>query len=252
MKLTLVCGEVGLGTWLVWGVRDGATWWLALVTFSVFACWSAGRWLAGAESCGCFGAVALPPWITLAIDTLAIACLLRSRPTPGLAFEGGGWARLRVMLPAALLLCVALVAMTSVAQRKFSVLSSKGVTSAGVVVVEHEDWPGRRFPLLSHIESKADPHTGEWDVLLYHPDCHVCHDVMVQIERARQVNKQAAPVALISVTDPGQDPLIKSLRTGGCAVGALSGERTWFVTTPLRVRLSEGTCLEAGVIDTWE
>ena len=69
-----------LGRAAVGGKARGAAWaagvlWAALAVFVAFLGWNLWAALRGADSCGCFGAVAVHPGVTAAIDAAAIAGL---------------------------------------------------------------------------------------------------------------------------------------------------------------------------------
>ena len=72
--------ELLLGGWLLSGWRMRAAWAAVLVFFGILASASLYLALVGQTNCGCFGRVAVNPWITLAIDVAALAALLLCRP----------------------------------------------------------------------------------------------------------------------------------------------------------------------------
>jgi len=78
-----VVAEFALGLWLLSGLFPRAARLSAVCTFTVFFVVSLERSWAGETSCGCFGAVSVPPWTTAGIDVLLIALIiLRRQPLP--------------------------------------------------------------------------------------------------------------------------------------------------------------------------
>ncbi len=80
------------GLSLIFGLRADRAWG-ALVCFVVFAGVATVKALAGAESCGCFGAIAVNPWYTAGFDWIAVAGLLGVRWLGGMGVwvSVAGW-----------------------------------------------------------------------------------------------------------------------------------------------------------------
>lgn len=73
---SVIYWEIGLGLWLVSGLRGGASNATAQATFLAFATLSLLMWYRGEASCGCFGeAVRFPPLYAFTIDLAALALL---------------------------------------------------------------------------------------------------------------------------------------------------------------------------------
>ena len=72
---TAVQYELLLGFWLISGHFPRAAWWVALGTFGAFAVVAAAKGIAGEASCGCFGRIAMSPWLTLTLDVSAVVAL---------------------------------------------------------------------------------------------------------------------------------------------------------------------------------
>jgi hypothetical protein len=72
--------EIILGLWLVSGWHRRLARFAALCTFFGFAIVSAYLARLGMASCGCFGASAVSPWITLALDVGIVIILIVMRP----------------------------------------------------------------------------------------------------------------------------------------------------------------------------
>ena len=85
-----VAGELALALWLLSGLWRLAAWAVTLAVLSVFIVYTAGQFIAGAPSCGCFGVLVVPPAVTLAIDSAMLLGLLWLRPPARLEPPPGG------------------------------------------------------------------------------------------------------------------------------------------------------------------
>lgn len=79
-QLVIVEFEGLLGVWLLAGVRPRGMYLAALLWFCGLAAVALFQALTGAATCGCFGALHVSPWVTLAIDAAAIVSLCFLRP----------------------------------------------------------------------------------------------------------------------------------------------------------------------------
>ncbi len=68
--------ELGLGIWLVSGLFRKAGWLLSVLAFAGFIGITLHKVWSGAASCGCFGRVPVPPWITLTAIAIPLFVLL--------------------------------------------------------------------------------------------------------------------------------------------------------------------------------
>ena len=79
-QLTAIVTELLLGTWLLSGQWLRAAWIASLAFFSVLASASLYLALLGQTDCGCFGRLAVNPWVTFLLDLAILAALLLFRP----------------------------------------------------------------------------------------------------------------------------------------------------------------------------
>lgn len=84
-KLILIQGEILLALWLVSEVASAWAFRTAIVFFAGAACVNLRSIWLGEVSCGCFGKVEVPPWVSLVVNAVAVAGLLLMRP----GFVGG-------------------------------------------------------------------------------------------------------------------------------------------------------------------
>jgi hypothetical protein len=72
--------EIFLGIWLLSGNRPIGSWLGAQLAFGCFAAASFYQGWVGQASCGCFGAVAVNPWLTFSLDVAMMTALALGRP----------------------------------------------------------------------------------------------------------------------------------------------------------------------------
>ncbi|MDY3563706.1 hypothetical protein R5W23_005322 [Gemmata sp. JC673] len=81
----LFVAELLLGTWLLLGLARTTTRYVGIGVFALLFAAAAYKYRLGASSCGCFGAVTVPPWVTMIVDGLFVVafCVLRPQsPDP--------------------------------------------------------------------------------------------------------------------------------------------------------------------------
>ena len=241
--------EIVLGLWFLSGLARRAAWIAALACFSVFSLVTLYKALSGDVSCGCFGRVEVNPWYTFVLDVAAVGALVLFRPDiriPTIASKPR--ARLTVTVAAGfvMVLGVGLAA----ALYTPSTLSDDGqiVGEKRVVLLEPQEWVGRAWPLLGHIDISKQLAKGKWTVVLYHHDCPHCEERVPQFERearkraGRLASSKVAMVELAPYAPKGRSLLPPDTT---CTTGRVSDVRDWFVGTPTVLTLVEGSVVDA-------
>lgn len=241
-SLLLIQLEVVLGVLLITGVAGGAGRIVALLAFVLFACFSAYRALAGYESCGCFGAVQVHPWITFAIDLLLISVLTWNvresaeappQTRPNIAFAMASW----------LLLGGTACGLALAFQPHTLAGDSVSISTGGLVILEPETWSGKKLPIAQHISPTVDLSQGNWTLLLYHHDCPDCQAALPHYQQlAAQPLGEGARRRLLLVEVP---PYGDVSQHGRANFARLSDKVEWFVQAPVEIQLSEGTVQQA-------
>ena len=106
-----------------------------------------------------------------------------------------------------------------------------------------------RFPLLRYIEGTVGLSAGDWTVLFYRNGCHVCHDVMRDIEaridsvsftKTRRVRSCWLPWTAKRTPRwlKSCEVSVASWRVSACAV-------QWLAGTPVCLRIHDGICIES-------
>jgi hypothetical protein len=231
--------ELVFGLWLLVGFCPRGTRRVALACFGVFALVSAGKALAGEDSCGCFGLVVVNPWYSAVLDAGAIVALVFAGP--GLRGQKSRtlFSRAEFTVFAGLL-----VVPSAVLMGRFTPATLHGDGAIGgegaVVLLEPESCVGRRLPLVSYVDIGSKLVAGNWTVVLYRHDCPKCHALIDRLaQQARSKLAGRDPVALIEVPPFASDD--SQFRISGFSYGRLSDTYDWFVTTPVLMRLRNGT-----------
>jgi len=127
------------------------------------------------------------------------------------------------------------------------------ISGQGVVLLEPNEWLGRRMPLLPYVKTTENLGAGTWMVVLIHLDCPKCQAVLPTYEEmARDWKERGLSSRVVVVVVPAGRP--EGARDGippldsSCTHGRLSDEREWFVQTPTVIKLEEGTVVEANAL----
>lgn len=110
------------------------------------------------------------------------------------------------------------------------------------VVLEPEQWVGKRLPLLPHVEPAelrewmSECETG-FEIVVFRQDCDRCRKLLAQI--AAQAPPNSPPVVLLEISSsrPWRSPTAMS-ESSPFKFGSLVGSIKWYATTPLILRMS--------------
>lgn len=204
-----------------------------------------GDLMLGASSCGCFGAVAVSPWVTLVIDGGLFA---------GLWYFGGKAPSLRVekvlpTLPIVLAgLWVVLSFMVGFSIGGNSAPAENGNTAAaelpadGFYLPQFDSWIGQNWSdieLSAWIQGSAVGQIeGTEYVMFYRKDCEHCHELM----QAWFSGVLFAPTVAVAVPERDGFPEVNLLpiECPECALAELPAGIDWFLQTPVLVRIEDG------------
>jgi len=241
-----------LGLWLLGGMHRRLLWLVSTICFSLFALVSLHKALAGQASCGCFGVVHVSPWCTLALDVAAAGALILFRPD--LRRRGRVrlyWLRLAAVV--ALALAAGVPTGVAIARYEPGTITEEGeiIGDHRRVVLEPDDWPGRRFVLLKYIDVGDKLAAGDWTVVLFDHDCPGCDKTIPKYVRlAREGEAALGRLVLIEVPPYAPPSWIAKLGRSTCLFGKLTDELYWYVWTPVIVILKDGVVAE--VLDSDE
>jgi hypothetical protein len=224
--------------------------WIGIVMLTAFVPVLVGDVALGAASCGCFGAVAVNPWVTLVTD---VTCLL------GLFFLGRGEPRLAVtsavatwrvvLVGVATLLAFAVSFGPRVPASPGAPAGATANDAAGAArpadgfyLPIYADWVGRSFrelEIAAWISGLPDDlEEGRQYVLFYRKDCEHCHELM----ELHFSDELPAPTLAVAVPERAGYPTenLQSFPCGGCGTAELPAGVDWFLQTPVLVRLEDG------------
>lgn len=226
--------------------------WTGIAVLVLFLPVLIGDLLLGASSCGCFGAVAISPWITLVTDvTFLLGLSVCGRGEPRLALTSslptwrvvlaGVWAMGAVVLSFGIRASQHPVAASAGADSSISQVEA-ALPADGYYLPDYQAWLGRSF-LELEIASWAeglpeDIASGSQYVLFYRKDCEHCHQLM----ELYFSGPLAVPTTAIAVPERGGFPTenILPFPCLECRTAELPSGVDWFLQTPVLVRLLDG------------
>jgi hypothetical protein len=224
--------ETFLGIWLLLGSLPCVLRIVSVSTFALFACVSALTLLSGARSCGCFGSIAIPPELSLVFNLLAIGGLVVFQPRPPAQDSRGA----SLLSPLSGALCAGMIALLpSMTRNEVPVAPGVKLLDDTTISLEPAEWVGNPCPLIPLIDTSADLSQGEWELVLYDPDCETCR-AMIRKYNAQRPSPQLA-TCLVDVqgsasTVPPNCPWL--------VAGRVRGGFRWVCPLPQRVRLNSG------------
>ncbi len=175
--------EVAMGTWLFLGVWPRGVRWVPGAFFAGLAGVALYRAVGGAESCGCFGAVKVNPWVTFSADVLLAAGLWKYPPGMEPVFL---WPRLTLWPRVGV---VGMVVATAVGlsvwrmPKKDAAGEAAGMIQAGgLTILEPGRWIGQKLPLTSEIDIGWQLLDGRWLVVLHQAHCSTCREALPRYE----------------------------------------------------------------------
>lgn len=209
-----------------------------------------GDLLLGASSCGCFGAVEVNPWLTLAMDGgFLVAVVWLGRRAPSL-----GWQRrvsaIRVLLAGLIVLVAFAIAFAAPGAAVGEAAGEEAASVASAVVArpvagyyapDVETWVGQRFEKLeiaAWIQGlPVDLDQGLHYVLFYRKDCEHCHELMDVFFSA----ELEIPTTAVAVPERAGFPAVElPFPCGACGLAELPTGVDWFLQTPMLVRVNQG------------
>ncbi|TWU00439.1 hypothetical protein Pla108_13900 [Botrimarina colliarenosi] len=232
LQLVVVEAELAFGILLVLGMQRRLTHYVALAVFTVFAVIALRSVASGTASCGCFGAIAVDPRLTLLIDLVAVFALVATRPTGDrIANSSSAGNRTAIGATAAAILVGAPLGFA-----KLSFAPARGIDAAAsakeFVLLEPEGWVGNELPLLGVLKGTQDLANGQWTLLLHHHGCPDCERVRPSYEdRLSQGEK------VLLVETP---PFSSVLSPNQLGHTQLPDDREWFVQTPVEIVARDG------------
>lgn len=224
--------EVIFGTWLISGLWHAWARRASLLLFTVFLVVALGEWVHGYKSCGCFGKVGTPPWISAVIDGLSLIGLFISKRAKRLSTSKAG-------IYAATLASAIAVALCGASIRQWPTLTNdpNAMASSETIIIDPAQWVGHPLAILEYIEPVPDFGHGRWILVIYDRDCGVCKDAIPQLKELAKTQPLRFMFADISAKN-GATSLVES--DPRWTIGRLSDNKRWFATTPTIIVMNNG------------
>ena len=230
----LVAAALVFGCWQWWTLR------LTIGLFSIFAAFSLYRAVAGFESCGCFGAIKVNPWITFVLDLVVLGCLGFAAKRSGKADQPREDAR-QVRWAAAAYVFAGPPILALMLWTGPTTLGSNGalVQSGELVILDPEGWINKEFPLTAYLSPEVDVTRGDWTVFIYHHDCPKCQEAIPKyLALAERLSSQGSGERVLFLEVPPYGAALPRRRSVHYL--ALRDEHEWFVQAPVEIVLTNG------------
>jgi hypothetical protein len=242
--------EFLLGIWLVTGGLPRLRFFTTLLCFSVFSGVTAWETLHSMLSCGCFGFVTVPPWMTLMFDLSAVIGLWLTRQRnislgdvspSGIRLVGG----VTFASLSALVLWSVYFSKTQEARADANLSS---LTTGSLVVLNPAAMLHKPFSLFGEIQRANELKKGKWLVIFYHYDCDIClqaipHYQSLAVAQSNSVDQERiAFVAIPPIAPHGEDTIAPS---SFYLHLSLRPDHQWLAMTPLVVALKDGIVIAA-------
>jgi len=203
----------------------------------------------GASSCGCFGAVQIPPWVTLVTDVFFLASLLfiaRGVPALRMPRQLPTWQVLVVGIWSVLSVAIAF-GLTPSGTALGGVDAPSGVVAAagpteGYYLPDYTAWQGSAFldlDVAAWIRGlPEDIEQGQQYLLFYRKDCEHCHELMELFF----TEELLLPTTAVAVPERAGYPTVgvQPFPCDSCRLAELPAGVDWFMQTPVLVKLADG------------
>jgi hypothetical protein len=242
LALSAFAVEIMLAFWLLSGLKRLLSTVVAALFFAVVASVAGYKWFSGEPSCGCFGRLAVSPWITTLLDVTILGSLiwiLSGASGSTTSFQGGRLSRAQaiIVLLVGMLIVGSGITVASIYHPSSS--GTEGVTeTGGLIVLEPEKWLHKPFALAASIDIGNQLLQGPWRVVLYHNDCPDCQRLLPKIEQYARSTKTPTMLIELPPYAPSEISIVPTDTV--CKTGKLDARREWFATTPVLLDLVDG------------
>jgi uncharacterized membrane protein YphA (DoxX/SURF4 family) len=168
------------GLWVICGAWPRQTSWVLAARFAIlFVLALRSAWL-GEESSGCFGPIPLAPWAVAVIYGVALLALLWWYPQAKPDAVSSHRLRLTVFAGVAGVAMLAAAALWHSFAPVTLAEDADEVDDGRVVWLAPQQWVGRPFPLVRHIDGGARLGSGTWIIMFHHWRCARCREHIPQ------------------------------------------------------------------------
>ena len=242
----LVAFEIALGLWLISGLTRRLAHVAALFCFLIFITVNFSMGHMGYESCGCYGAIEIHPWVSALINLGIILALGLTLPKPSGRSGGGGWLS---PMPrngptglAAAITIVALPTLVLMAQDRREAFDPDRPDQARAYA-EPEQWLGGQLPIFTAIDQGERLRHGQWEVIFYRHTCPACRR---HVDEKLETSPPSRHTRRMLVEIPPYHPSTprSAVRQAGWRYAQLTDSRSWFFSTPTTVHLEDGLVVQ--------
>lgn len=234
--LTVLIAEYDLllGFWLISEFRPSLSKIVTVLTFAIYAHLNSWFWIAGSESCQCFGRIGLSPIHSLFLNLICIYSLVswKTPQQPPLRV----WPIITFVI-----IAVAISFLSRFESSELSV-SGKIIGNGKAVILEPTDWIGEPFALANHFSRKNEQILqGERRVLLYSSECLVCTEIIEDL----LTSGPKFQTHLVNISPKSNDWLVKRTKSNHRVDhNTLDANREWFASVPTWIILKDGSVVD--------
>jgi len=236
--------ELGLGVWLVCGLFRKAARLAGVMAYGLFSLITLRTGLAGAASCGCFGVVAVNPWITLSAIDLPLFLTLLIFPVKGQKLLPPPWPSARHFFGVAVPTFIIIGTVMAVL-----IANEPPDKTDRYEVLKPAEWVvSREWPMLDHIDIADSLRPDISVVLLYKSECDDCRqaiELYEQLSEDMADNADSLRFALIELPPyaPAAENPVSADTT--CFQGRVDAGKDWYGKTPIVAVLEDGLLVAA-------
>lgn len=247
--MLVVIFELILAIWLAAGVYTRPLWFVTTGAFSVFFVVTGGMGLSMVETCGCFGAVRVNPWLTATVDLLILIGLISFRSSFFAAEVGP-----HRYLAWTVTLAAAGIVVASGGEwyrTRESAVNMSDYTGGGadisVVWIKAASLVNQPFQLERHIAIGGPSlSSGGWLVVIYRADCDGCRTAISWYASiATKVPEQRGRLALVEMPPFSDDQPWLPTRSAQVSHHRLTDRHRWFAQTPVVLLVQDGIIHDA-------
>jgi hypothetical protein len=213
-------------------IKPRLAWPVILALFVFFDFILVSQLLAGAKSCGCFGAtIKVPPWVMLSVDSALLVSLLASRP----------WSVIRGPGLSAGLLAAGVVASLGLPWLVIRAPEPGSVGPARYVIMDPAKWVNRSIYEVEDLTRWVKPEEFPTDgrIVLWRQGCDHC---AAHLRRMAGQDDGTQPILLVQIRDDLKDGRAVDLMPQGPHVTnvALPENQQVVLQTPWEIRVEGG------------
>ncbi len=236
--------ESAFAIWVLSGLVPKSTLTATIAIFTAFAGISLAKWIAGKESCGCFGERRINPSFTFILDSsvvfFAYLCSKYNVTIQNSKSVFNPKKKLAIVLISCFVISSVMISSKNLLPRDASVLISEeqNYSPNSIITVTPNLWLHKKCPLLKYCRDKNKLSTGQWFVMINRSNCGTCLEAfpkVLSIARSQKIS-----LAVIAANEEKVERLDNEVELSD----RLAPQYRWNVRTPSVFKLDDGVVTE--------